>query len=93
MLQIGTFRYFGPNHTKAAYWYRLAAHQGYVDAEIILGTLCAQGSGVPQNYTKVAYWYRLAAHQGVAEAENNLGTLYEGGPGVQKNYKKSIFLV
>src|ERR1700684_4547516 len=47
---------------KAALWYRRAAEQGYVRAQVRLGDLYFSGQGgVPQDYTQAAVWYRNAA--------------------------------
>ena len=47
--------------SKAAYWFRLAAKQGYVDAQNDLGDLYATGGpGLPQDFSKAAYWHLLA---------------------------------
>ena len=73
---------------KAAYWFRLAAKQGYAEAQINLGVLY----NVNRDVAKAAYWFRLAAKQGYAAAQNFLGMLYrDGGPGLPQNYAKAAY--
>ena len=43
-----------------ARWYRLAADQGYPDAQFALGALYEDGVGVPKNYVHAHMWYNLA---------------------------------
>ena len=40
---------------------RKAADQGSVHAQCYLGTMYAQGQGVPQSYKEALAWYRKAA--------------------------------
>jgi TPR repeat protein len=49
------------NLHEALIWYRRAAEQGDVDAQVSLGLACADGIGVPQNYIEAHKWYNLAA--------------------------------
>jgi len=44
--------------------YRLAADQGYVDAQVYLGSMYELGLGVTQDYTEATRLYRLAVDQG-----------------------------
>ena len=57
-------------------WYRLAAEQGYADAQNNLGVMYRKGQGVPQDDKTAVKWYRLAAEQGNADAQYNLGLMY-----------------
>lgn len=45
----------------AAYWYRLAAEQGFVPAQHLLGLLYDRGQGVPLDYMEAHKWLNLAA--------------------------------
>ena len=65
---------------------RPIAEQGDVDAQSILGAMCAEGKGVPQDYDKAVRWYRKAADQGDVNAQYNLGNMYNDGQGVPQNY-------
>lgn len=58
---------------KADKWYKLAAEQGYVNAEASLGDLYSVYSmGVSNNQEISVKWYRLAAEHGHAEAQSSL---------------------
>jgi TPR repeat protein len=70
----------------AVKWYRLAAEQGDVSAQINLGLMYDNGQGVIQDYKNAVKWYRLAAEQGDAFAQNNLGLMYANGQGVIQDY-------
>mgnify|MGYP006240838927 CR=1 FL=1 len=71
---------------EAARLYRLAAEQGYADAQFNLGVMYNNGNGVPQDYKEAVYWYQLAAEQGHSKAQGNLGVMYAFGNGVMKDY-------
>jgi len=60
------------NYSKAVYWFKKAAGQGYARAEYYLGYMYAEGLGVPQDYNKAVYWLKKAAEQGNAQAKANL---------------------
>ena len=71
---------------EAVKWYRLAAEQGYAEAQTNLGVMYDKGKGVPQDDAEAVKWYRLAAGQGHAKAQVNLGVSYYYGEGVRKNF-------
>ncbi len=60
---------------EAAKWYRLAADQGDVYAQMHLGFAFKNGEGVLQDYEEAAKWLRLAADQGYAAAHRALDLL------------------
>ena len=70
-------------------WYRIAASREDEWAQTRLGSIYAQGKGVPQDYQEAAKWYRLAAVQGYAPAEYSLGLAYEKGHGVPQDYQEA----
>ncbi|MHB1527846.1 MAG: tetratricopeptide repeat protein [Acidiferrobacteraceae bacterium] len=72
--------------TKAVYWWRKAAVQGYARAEYNLGAAYCFGVGVPENGTKAVYWLRKAAAQGNAHSQNMLWFIYTTGQSVPENY-------
>ncbi|MFP6745782.1 MAG: hypothetical protein VCB77_11420 [Alphaproteobacteria bacterium] len=52
-----------PDYTEAAKWYRLAAEQGNAEGQRRLGTLYAEGQGVPQDLAfEFAKHCRVVAH-------------------------------
>ena len=60
------------------------AQQGDARAQFLLGSLYAQGHGVPQDYNAAAQWFRQAAEQGHVGAQFNLGVRYHEGRGVPR---------
>ena len=48
----------------AAKWYRMAAEQGEAHAQNRLGSLYADGRGVPQDYAEAYFWLSLASSKG-----------------------------
>jgi TPR repeat protein len=73
------------NFEEAAIWYRKAAEQNAIPAEIALGIAYERGEGVKQDYAEAAKWYRRAAEQGDGDAQKFIGLLTEHGMGVEKN--------
>jgi TPR repeat protein len=67
-------------------WYRLAADQGYAEAQVHLGRMYSNGRGVPEDDAEAVRWHRLAADQGHASGQNNLGVMYVDGRGVPQDY-------
>jgi len=48
------------NDAEAVRWYRLAAEQGYADAQNNLGVMYAEGQGVSQDNVAAHMWFSLA---------------------------------
>ena len=67
------------NDAEAVKWYRKAAQQGHVMAQVYLGFMYDNGYGVPENDAEALKWYRKAADQGDAYAQNNLALMYKKG--------------
>lgn len=68
---------------QAADWYRKAAEQGNISAQVRLAALYLDGAkGFPRDLAQAAAWYRKAAEQGDVEAQGTLGVLYSMGTGV-----------
>ena len=57
------------NDMKAVRWYRLAAEQGYSEAQLNLGIMYAAGEGVPEDSVIGYAWLNIAAAQGVRNAQ------------------------
>jgi uncharacterized protein len=72
-------------YAEALNWYRKAADQGQVEAEVNLGRLYESGQGVPQDYAQAFLWWHKAAERENSDAEYDLGTLYENGQGVPRD--------
>jgi len=52
-------------------WYRLAAGQGYADAQTNLGVMYASGKGVIQDDVYAHMWWNIAASSGGKTATKN----------------------
>ncbi|MDJ0651875.1 MAG: tetratricopeptide repeat protein [Simkaniaceae bacterium] len=77
-------------YTLAVQYYKLAADQGYAQAQFKLGFFYHHGEGVPQNYKKAVHYYTLAADQGHVKAQFTLGLCHEYGKGVPKDHEKAV---
>ena len=73
----------GGNHATAPEEWRPL--QGLAEAQVDLGMMCDEGTGVPEDDRKAVRWFRLAAEQGNALAQNNLGWMYYEGTGVPED--------
>lgn len=81
--------YIKLDYVKAAELYQKAADQGHAEAQFKLGTMYADGLGVPKDYNKAAELYQKAADQGNTEAICKLASMYYYGFGKKKNYNKA----
>ena len=76
----------------AADWYRKAAGQKSIDAELHLAALYRDGgSGFPRDMAQAAAWYTKAAEQGDVGAQGTLGVLYSMGQGVPRDDVEAYF--
>jgi len=80
------------DYTDAVKWYRLAAAQGFVEAQYNLGNMSCKGQGIEQDDTAAIEWYRLAAAQGFADAQLNLGVRHATGQGVPQDFTEAARL-
>jgi TPR repeat protein len=68
------------------------ADQGDPQYECILGSIYANGSGVPEDDAQALKWYHLAAIQGTSCGQFSLGQLYRhGGQGVPRDTAQAIY--
>jgi TPR repeat protein len=58
--QNTSVRYFPQDFQQAARWYRVAAEQGHMIAQVRLGQLYEDGDGVIQDGQQAVFWYRKA---------------------------------
>ena len=77
------------NPVEAVKWYRMAAEQGHVTAQYVMGTIYQSGDGVPQNLAEAVKWYRKSADQGHPASQFNLGVMYFHGRGTPKDFAES----
>ena len=69
--------------------FRQLAEEGHQWAQRRLGSMYADGKGVPQDYEEAVKWYRLAAAQGNAPAQFSMGMAYEKGQGVPQDFEEA----
>ncbi len=67
-----------------------AAEKGDAKAQTALGTVYAQGLGVPRDNRLAAVWFRRAADQGNAVAQHDLGVMYAAGDGVPQDFGLAV---
>lgn len=67
-------------------WWRLAAEQGDALAQSSVGSMYAEGRGVPQDDAEAVKWFRLAAERGRPTAQVFLSFMYSEGRGVPQDY-------
>ncbi|KAK3261976.1 hypothetical protein CYMTET_29148 [Cymbomonas tetramitiformis] len=70
------------NEQEAVRWLTISAEQGSLEAQLLLGTCYAEGTGVDSKWQTAVYWYRRAAESGLAEAQHKLANCYSRGEGV-----------
>ncbi len=73
------------DHVQAIKWYRLAAEQGLVAAQMALASTYENGYHVPQNYAAAAKWYQMAAERSNVDAQSKTALSFWTGRGVPKN--------
>jgi TPR repeat protein len=74
------------NLNLAAAWYKKAADQGSVPAQLHLAALYRDGGkGLPRDVPRAASWYAKAAKQNDVTAQAALGVLYSIGQGVPRD--------
>lgn len=90
-VQVGERYAADKNYHEAAEWYRKAAAQDNVAAEIHLADMYRDGQGVGRDKEQAAQWYRKAAEQGDASAQGTLAMLYTLGLGVPRSDVDAYF--
>jgi TPR repeat protein len=80
-----------PDYTQASAWYRKAADQNNVDAQIQLAVFYRDGRGVKRDMAEAAAWYRKAAELGNASAQGTLGLLYSIGQGIPASDEEAYY--
>ena len=77
--------------TEAITWWRKAAEQGNMEAEVALATCLTGGWGLPvPDGVEGAKWNRKAAEQGNGDAAFELGMAYEDGNGVPMDGAEAV---
>jgi hypothetical protein len=73
------------DYAEAAAWYRKAAEQNNIEAQIHLAVCYRDGRGVTRDMGEAAGWYAKAAELGNVSAQGTLGLLYSFGQGVPRS--------
>ena len=63
------------DHVQAVQWYKGAAEQGHIPAQLALAATYQGGYHVPQDYAEAAKWYQRAADRGDVDAQRELAFL------------------
>jgi TPR repeat protein len=69
-------RFRQPDNAEAMRWFRKAAEQGNIEAQVNLGGMCANGTGVKKDGAEALKWWLMAAKQGDEWAEAAVGNCY-----------------
>ncbi len=78
------------DYVQAMKLFRQLAEQGHQWAQRRVGSMYAEGKGVPQDFQEAVKWYRLAAAQRNTPAQYSLGLAYEKGQGVPQDFQEAI---
>jgi len=78
------------DYAAAVAQYRLAAAQGYDEAQCGLAFMYHNGYGVAQDLAEALRWYKLAAAQELGVALCNVAAYYEHGHSVAANRAEAI---
>ena len=70
---------------EAARWVELAARHGLAAAQLRLGRMLLDGTGLEQNQPAALGWFKTAARSGDADAMNMAGRCHENGWGAPKD--------
>ena len=77
------------DHSAAFNWFKIAADQGHVDAQALLGQSYELGLGTDQDYEKAMKWYFRASDNGDDYSRYALGAMYEDGRGVAQDFEEA----
>ena len=78
--------YFTQSFQEAAKWFRVAAEKDHARAQVALGRLYRDGTGVIQDGQQAVYWFQKAADQGYYQARLALGDIYAYGKVVPQDF-------
>ena len=85
-LEDGFSAYSHGYYVTALEIFQKLADQGDAKAATTLGSMFANGQGVPPDMDEARQWFLRAAEKGEPAAQFNLGVLYYLGQGVPKDY-------
>ncbi len=76
---------FSGDQVEAARWVQLAATHGLAAAQVRLGRMLLDGTGMVEDKPAALGWFKTAARSGDAEAMNMAGRCHENGWGTAKD--------
>jgi hypothetical protein len=79
-----------PDAEKAFYWFHQSAKQEYAAAQVKVGEMYHQGTGVSEDFSQTIYWWSQAAEQGHYESQVKLGWIYFYGIVEKQNFSEAI---
>ncbi len=88
--QIGWEAYERGDYITAMKEWRPLAERGDDRAQYFLGSMYADGEGIPQDSVEAVKWYHLAAEQGDADAQFSLGGIYYYGAGIPQDSAEAV---
>jgi TPR repeat protein len=77
-------------YDKAIEYYRLAAENGFLQAQFALADMLYLGIFVNENEEEAFKWFKLAAEKGHAESQYKIGRIYERGRVIEKNLEEAF---
>ena len=88
---LGTYYYHGQYGVKkdvkrAFVLFKLAAEQGYANAQCYLGIMYRDGIGTKPDVKRAVELFTLAAEKGLAPAQYTLACMYAKGTGVEQSF-------
>lgn len=89
MYKLGEKYFYEKKFTETVKWCSMAAEQGNLDAQNLLGMLYYEGLFGEHKYTEAVKWLRMAAEQGDRDAQAKLAVCYLKGKGVEKDAAES----
>ncbi len=89
-VQVGVEAYERGDYATALEELRPLAERGDDRAQYFLGSMYADGEGVPQDSVEAVKWYHLAGEQGNAGAQFSLGNMYFYGAGVPQDSAEAV---
>jgi TPR repeat protein len=80
------------NYEEAMKWYKLAANQGLIKAQITVGSIYQAGYSIEQDSSEALKWYLKAADKNNPEAQHNIGEMYcnYGLNGFSYNFDEAV---
>ena len=82
-------RGFAQDQAEAYRWYRAAAKNGELEAQVQVAAMYLTGTGIRRSPTHAFTWFQRAAERGHPEAAQALGEMYYQGVGTERDYEQA----